>query len=69
MSSPHFCNHAKVGAFVGNADCFLTAGACVGIAIRVRIESTIGSAPPWLFCSAICRSKLSSQNPFELRVF
>ena len=24
---------------------------------------------PWLFCSAICRGKLSSQNPFDLRVF
>jgi len=23
---------------------------------------------PWLFCSDICRSKLSSQNPSELRV-
>ena len=29
----------------------------------------VGLAPPWLFCSAICRSKLSSQNPSELRVF
>ena len=24
---------------------------------------------PWLFCSAICGDKLSSQNPFELRGF
>ena len=24
---------------------------------------------PWLFCSGLCRSKLSSQNPSELRVF
>ena len=24
---------------------------------------------PWLFCSAICGGKLSSQNPFELRGF
>ena len=29
----------------------------------------VGLAPPWLFCSAICKSKLSSQNPSELCVF
>ena len=42
--------------------------ACPGGA-QVGFESMIGSAPPCLFCSAICRSKLSSQNPFDLRVF
>ena len=36
---------------------------------QVGIEGMVGPAPPWLFCSAICRSKLSSQNPFDLRVF
>ena len=33
-------------------------------------ELEAGPVPPlpWLFCSDICRSKLSSQNPSELRV-
>lgn len=35
----------------------------------IGIVSMVGLAPPWLFCSDICRSKLSSQNPSELRVF
>ena len=36
-----------------------------------RLELREWPVPPLpnKFCSAICRSKLSSQNPFELRVF
>ena len=35
------------------------------------LELKARSVPPLpdKFCSAICRSKLSSQNPFDLRVF
>lgn len=32
-------------------------GACIGIV------SMVGLPLPWLFCSSICRGKLSSQNP------
>ena len=35
------------------------------------LELEAGPVPPlpWLFCSDICWSKLSSQNPFEIRFF
>ena len=35
----------------------------------LELEAVSASPLPWLFCSAICRGKLSSQNPFELCVF
>ena len=41
--------------------------ACLG-GEQVGVESMIDSAPPCLFCSAICRGKLSSQNLFEICV-
>ena len=44
------------------------ASACPGEA-WIGIVSMVGLPLPWLFCSDICRGKLSSQNPSELRVF
>jgi len=35
----------------------------------IGIVSMVGLPLPWLFCSDICRGKLSSQNPFEIRIF
>ena len=35
----------------------------------LELEAVLPMPLPWLFCSAICGGKLSSQNPFELRIF
>ena len=35
----------------------------------LELEAVSSMPLPWLFCSAICEGKLSSQNPFELRGF
>ena len=35
----------------------------------LELVAVSASPLPWLFCSAICGGKLSSQNPFGLRGF
>ena len=35
----------------------------------MELEEVSALPLPWLFCSDICRGKLSSQNPSEIRIF
>ena len=42
--------------------------ACPGEA-WIGVVSMVGLPLPCMFCSDICKGKLSSQNPFEIRIF